>query len=352
MNSTVFIHKEHLLNNLRAIKARLNPGVKTMSVIKDNAYGHGFDEVALSIKDQTDWFCVARAEEGIRLREIGIQNPILVFEIPNSNTASLYPKFKLTATVADLDSFDLLEAGTEYHVNLDTGMRRLGILPNEVPYLLDKIRLRDDISLTGIYTHFAKADDPGNSEVRQQLELFISLRPQFDPNLMTHTANTGAIFHYPDLDVQFDAVRPGVSLFGYGAGKHAIEALKPVIEWKTFLMQVKQVKKGEPVSYGGRWIAPSDGFIGVVPVGYSSGVLRILSSQIEYEIDGKIYSQVGTISMDYSIVFLKSDEVVVGTEVTLLNTGTLNAMPWAEKAKTIPYEVTTGINPTIPRVLA
>ena len=104
------------------------------------------------------------------------------------------------------------------------------------------------------------------------------------------------------------------------------------------------------VSYGGRWIAPFDGHIGVIPVGYSSGIHRVLSSKIEYEIEGSLYPQVGTISMDYSMVFLGKNQFETGTEITLLNPKELNAKNWADKAGTIPYEITTGINPLIKRV--
>ena len=94
--------------------------------------------------------------------------------------------------------------------------------------------VRTDIEATGIYTHFFKSDDPGNPEVLAQLNMFKELRSQFDSQLMTHAANSGAIFHYSHLDVQFDAVRPGVSLFGYGAIEKNINSLKPIIEWNTF----------------------------------------------------------------------------------------------------------------------
>jgi len=338
-----------LLNNISVIKSRLKPTVQTMAVIKDNAYGHGFDGVAHCLAPEVDWFCVARAIEGVRLRDIGIKLPILVFELPNKQSAGLYTKHQLTATISDLESVDLLETGTKYHINLDTGMRRLGVLPDQVSLLIEKMNSRTDVTATGIYTHFAKADDPGNVEVKTQLELFNQLRKSFDSKLMTHSANTGAIFHYSDLDLQFDGVRPGVSLFGYGAGEYVIEELKPVIEWKTFLMQVKTVKKGEAVSYGGRWLAPKNGYLGVIPVGYGSGIPRLLSGQIEFSILGKSYPQVGTISMDYSMVFLGDDKLKTGSDVFILNTTELNAMTWAQKANTIPYEITTGINPLIQR---
>jgi alanine racemase len=229
-------------------------------------------------------------------------------------------------------------------------MRRLGVLPQDVDELTKRINSRTDIEAIGIYTHYFKSDEPDNPEVQAQLELFNEVRKHFDPSLMTHTANTGAIFHYSHLDLQFDAVRPGVSLFGYGAGNTKIEDLKPAIEWETFLMQVKSIRKGEPVSYGGRWIAPEDGYLGMIPVGYSSGINRLLTNQIFYQIDGKHYPQVGTITMDYAMVYLGKEKLEAGTKVILLNTEELNAKDWADKASTIPYEITTGINPLIERV--
>ena len=350
MNSTIFIHRHRLFNNVSVIKSRLKPDVQIMAVIKDNAYGHGFNGVAKSLEAQIDWFCVARADEGVRLREIGIEKPILVFEIPKVKTTGIFPKYDLTASIADLECIDFLIPDTKYHINLDTGMRRLGILPNQVPQLIKKLSDRSDLNGTGIYTHFFKSDESGNSEVQTQLNVFNELRSQFDSSLMTHAANSGAVFNYPHLDLQFDAVRPGVSFFGYGEGEKNIGELKPIIEWKTYLMQVKPLKKGESVSYGGSWVTPSDGYIGVLPVGYSSGLNRVLSNQIQFEIAGEFYNQVGTISMDYSMVFLKDDKFDIGTEVKIFNLDDLNAKAWANKAGTISYEIITGLHPSIERI--
>lgn len=321
-----------------------------MAVVKDNAYGHDLIQTAQRLEPVVDWFCVARVDEGVRLREADIKLPILVFESPSAETASLYADFKLTASLTDASILGLLKDGTEYQINLDTGMRRLGVLPNEVEDVVSKMAKFPGLTCTGIYTHFAKADDPGNPEVDTQLDLFKNLRTKFDSELMTHTANTGAIFHYPELDLQFDAVRPGVSLYGYGAGEEQITDLEPAIEWKSFLMQVKPISKGEAVSYGMRWVAPTDGYIAAVPTGYAAGVSRILSSKIEYSINQTRFEQAGTISMDYSMVFLKDEKFDPGTEITLLGGNAQSAKEWAEKGQTIPYEITTRIHPSIQRI--
>lgn len=343
MNSTVVVHLSKIDHNLDIIQQRLKPNVKTMAVIKDNAYGHGIGEIANHIKGRVDWFCVARVSEGKALREVGIKNPILVFEAPRIETSYLFTKYNLTATLAEIDTLRILEPGTNYHINIDTGMHRLGILPQDVSKLLKEIPKFSELNCTGIYTHFFKADDPGNSEVKEQLTLFNEIRSQFPSELMTHTANTGGIFHYSNLDLQFDAVRPGVCLYGYSAGSVEVEGLEPILDWKSFLMQVKPVKKGEPVSYGAKWVAPEDGFIGIIPIGYSDGIPRNLTNKIEVLINEKRYQQIGVISMDYTIVDLKQDVLEKGEEVFLLKGSELTASTWANLIGTIPYEITTSI---------
>lgn len=349
MNSTIVIHLSKLDRNLDAIDSRLNPGVQRMAVVKDNAYGHGIVEIARHIAGRVEWFCVARALEGKLLREHGVTNPILVFEAPREETASLYIDFNLTATLSEISALSLLKDGTEFHINIDTGMHRLGVIPNDINELKKQLERHGGKTCTGIYTHFYKADDPGNPEVKQQLELFRSIRSEFPSNWLTHTANTGGIFHYKDLDLQFDAVRPGVCLYGYGAGEVDVPDLEPILDLSSFLMQVKRIKKGEPVSYGARWHAPEDGFIGVVPIGYSAGVPRVLTNQIEVEIEGELFPQVGTISMDYSVVYLRNRDFSVGTEVYLLKGKALSAKTWAEYASTIPYEITTRLKESTSR---
>lgn len=349
MNSTVVIHLSKIDHNLDAIDRRLKSGVQIMAVIKDNAYGHGITPIAKHIKDRVEWFCVARVNEGKQLREAGVRNPILVFEAPRNETSNFYTKFDLTATVSEIDSLKILKAGTKYHINFDTGMHRLGVLPIDLSDLKYEMKNCPELICTGIYTHFYKANDPGNPEVEEQLEIFKKIRVEFPSELMTHTANTGGVFHYSELDLQFDAVRPGVCLYGYGAGSVEVSDLKPVLDWKSFLMQVKRVKKGSSVSYGGKWVAPEDGFIGVIPSGYSDGIPRALTNSIQVMIANKLYDQVGVISMDYSVVYLQNDEYESGEEVFLLKGNELSAKKWAQLNGTIPYEITTSIKERVRR---
>jgi alanine racemase len=321
-----------------------------MAVVKDEAYGHGMLPVADYLKDRVEWFCVARIDEAVRLRKAGIKLPILVFEIPPHGKEHLFKEYNVTASISDLSVFERLEAGIDCHLHFDTGMFRLGILPEDVDAALDLMKKFSELNYSGIYTHYANSDEANQPRVEVQLESFKSLRSQFPEDLMTHTCNSGAIFYYNDKDVFFDAVRPGVCLFGYAPGLVEIPELNPVVEWKSDLVQVKKINKGDLVGYGSRWQAPEDGWLGIVSVGYSDGIFRGLSGKFKVEIDGKQYQQVGTISMDYIAVYLRQDRFEIGSGVTLLRNGELSAKEWAKQLQTIPYEITTAISPKVRRV--
>jgi len=350
LSSTLYVNLSKIGHNLEAVNAKIGPGVHRMAVVKDEAYGHGIIPVAEYLKDKVEWFCVARIDEAVKLRKAGIKLPILVFEIPPHGKEYLFKKHKITASISDLSVFDRLEAGTDCHLHFDTGMFRLGILPEDVEAVLEKIKEYPELNYSGIYTHFANSDEANHPRVEGQLESFKAIRSQFPDNLLTHTCNSGAIFYYDDRDVFFDAVRPGVCLYGYAPGSVEIPELKPVVEWKSDLVQIKKIKKGDLVGYGSRWEAPEDGWLGIISVGYSDGIFRGLSGKFKVQIGRKTYQQVGTISMDYVAVYLKKDIHEVGTEVTLLKNGELSAKEWAKELNTIPYEITTTISPKVKRV--
>ncbi len=349
MRSEIIIDLSKLDSNLKAIKSRLKPDVKVMAVIKDNAYGHGAVPVATHLTDQVDWFCVATLEEAIELREGGVEIPILVFEVPEKQDADKYFSYNITATISDISTFEILKPGTEYHLNVDTGMRRLGIPDEDLDSAIKLFRKYNELNCTGIYTHFSSADEPDNESVISQLEKFRFVLKHFPDELMKHTANTGAIFYYQDLDLQFDAVRPGVCLYGYLAGESESSDLTPIIEWKSYVMQTRVIKKGESVGYGETWAAPEDGIIGTIPIGYGEGVQRLISDKFTVEINGKMIEQVGRISMDYFGIYSAADVFKRGDEVNIFNGYELNPGKWAKVLNTIPYEITTGLNIKIPR---
>lgn len=350
MSSKLIVDLKKIGANLNVVNEIVGQNVQIMAVVKDEAYGHGLIKVASYLQDKTDWFCVSNIDEAVRLREHQINNPILVFGVPEKGKEFLYKKHQITASISDLSVFERLKPGTNCHIHFDTGMHRLGILPEDLEKVQNKMKACSELNYSGIYTHFANADDPGHSRVLQQLNTFKEIRQEFPENWMAHTANSGAIFHYQMEGVLMDAVRPGVCLYGFAPGEIDIPKLTPAAEWKSQIIQVRKAKKGEKVGYGSRWEVPHDGWLAILPVGYADGIFRNLSNQIMVEIRGKKYPQAGTVSMDYIAVFLKNDLYQEGEEVTILGEGDISASYWAKKMGTIPYEITTSIAPKVKRV--
>ena len=160
LNQYVSIDLTKLDHNIEAIRSCLVANTQLWPVIKDDAYGHGAIPLAKHLSSVVHGFCVVRSSEGVRLREAGIRKPILVFEPPDERSISLFSSYHLIASVSHSRHLDLLETGCSYHVNIDTGMKRLGASVEELPRLLEVIKKRTDLRGVGVYTHFYQADDP------------------------------------------------------------------------------------------------------------------------------------------------------------------------------------------------
>lgn len=346
-NSILEIDLETVSQNVEILKSYCNQSVKTLAVVKADAYGHGAVEVVQKIGAQVDWLAVNNVQEAVELREHDVSHPILVFEPPNSKTAAIYQAYNLTATVSEEAHFDLLKQGTEYHLLFDTGMGRLGFSPALVQKVRKLKESHADITCTGIYSHFANADALQSPTLNRQYKLFDKICESFKDELITHICNTGGIAQLPEAHC--DMVRAGIGIYGYGPGQVEIEGLQPLMQWKTSLVQVKPIKKGDRVSYGSTWECPKDGYLGVLPVGFEDGLPRRLSGHLQVKIDGKYYSTAGIITMNYTMVYLKNNQLETGTEVLLLGDES-SAGSWAHQLGTIPYEIMVSISPKIPRL--
>ncbi len=345
-NSTVTVNLTTLKQNLETLRCHVDENSRIMAVVKADAYGHGAVPVAETLEPLVGAFAVNDIHEGIELRENGITKPILVFEVPEQSSVSQYRVHNLTATISSEEHFEWLPNGTSYHLNFDTGMGRLGFPPEKAKRIAQLVEDNQELFCTGIYTHYATADNPGSQLVVNQHDQFKTIRKYFDDSLSGHISNTGATAFY-ETD-QFNMVRLGIGLYGYPPGETKIEALEPVLSWKSRLVQTKRIAAHSTVSYGANWEAPQDGYLGVLPVGYDDGIKRSLTGNISVRIDDKAYPVVGTITMNYCMVYLGLDQYEPGTEVEILGSEE-NARNWADKIKTIPYEVLTSINPKIPR---
>lgn len=345
-NSIAEINLNEITINIEELRSR-HPQQKLLVVVKSDAYGHGAVRVSKHIEEKTDWFGVASVDEGIELRMGGIKKPILVFGVPTAQNAAAYVTHNLTATISDKTHFSMLMDGTSYHLNFDTGMKRLGFDPSEAEEVRKLAVANQRLICSGIYSHYATSDNPGSEFVLEQNRRFKEVLKNFAEVNMVHMSNTGAAAFY-DTD-HFSMIRTGLIPLGYTAGQTHVDWLNPVLSWKTKLVQVRRVNKGEGVSYGHSWKAPEDGYIGTLPVGYSDGVPRSIANNLTVFIDGKGYQSVGNITMDYTMIYLGSEPLKNSSEVTLLGRDGWDAGKWADHAGTNTHEILTGITDLVAR---
>ncbi len=353
--------------NLEAIRRKVSPA-RVMAVVKANAYGHGIEGVAPFIAPYADYLGVALLEEGVLLRHLGIQKPILVMGGMFPEQIPCFLRYDLTLTVG---SWRLLEAAEEIaaahgkrlkvHLKIDTGMERLGVHDYEAEPFLLRAQACRHLEIEGIYSHFANSERADLSHARLQIERFLEVlrfyeRRSLPPPPLRHMANSGAVLQLPES--YFDMVRPGILFYGIypGAETQRSVAVRPAMIWHSRVVHAKITLPERPVSYGSTWKASQPSRILTIPCGYGDGYFRQMSNRAQVVIRGKRYPQVGRICMDQFMVNAGEDEIESGEEVILMGEGAQGAGIHPEElaawAGTIPYEVLTNISARVPRVFS
>jgi alanine racemase len=357
------VNLTRLSQNLKAIRAGVAPA-KVMIIVKANAYGHGLAEVAKHLSSEVDYIGVAVLEEGIFLRELGVNTPILVLGGIWGDQVPQYLKHDLTLTASSKERLEQIDAvaaqmgmKAKVHLKIDTGMERIGVHYYNAHILQEAALNCVNVEVEGIFSHFANADSRDLAHARLQLERFSEVLYFYKklslPMPMRHMANSGAILQLPES--HFDMVRPGIMLYGVYPSPvvpHSI-LIRPALSWKSRVVYFKVVKAEQPVSYGSIWQSDHPVRVVTIPVGYGDGYFRSLSSKAMVIIQGKRYPQVGRICMDQMMVDIEDDSAFNGDEVTLLGESegeTISAQDLADWAGTIPYEILTNINTRVPRV--
>jgi len=351
-------------NNYRILAGAMPPGVRVMPIVKANAYGHGMVEVARAVLSEGAGFLgVALAEEGIRLRESGIHADILVLGAATKGAAAEAIRHDLTQTVFDPHMVRILDntakiAGktAKVHIKLDTGMGRIGLCTEEeADALAEALQTAEHVTATGIYTHFADADNPPeeggmNAYSRQQLERFMALRARFDPSLMAHAANSALSLLAPDAC--FQMVREGISLYGYPPVQTDLP-FRHALRWESEVVHVKDVAQGSSIGYGRTFTAPGDMRVATVAVGYGDGYHRAGSNRAQMLVGGKRANVVGRVCMDQTMIDVTEiDGGEVGSPVVLIGrqgAEEISADELAAWAGTISYEVLLAVTTRVPR---
>jgi len=346
--------------------------IKICGVVKANAYGHGIEEVSRKLVELgIDILGVANYDEAIRLRKLIPETPILVFgtlihsKLEPAKYVSILHRHNLTATVASFDTAKFLndysrklKSKFKIHIEVDTGMRRIGLDHKRALTTIKQIALLKNLELEGIFTHFATSEEKNKNFSKLQLARFNKLIQQLKKSgiefPIVHSANSGAV-----LDLKnsyFNMVRPGLLLYGYypGTGVRNKIELKPVMNLKSRVTFIKKIDPGDSVSYGRKFIAKKPEYIGSVPIGYGDGYWRLLSNRSKVLINKKLYRQVGSVTMDWIMIELgKSYKLKIGDDVLLMgeeNGISLGADKLAKLCGTIPYEMLCAVADRVERV--
>ncbi|WP_457636055.1 alanine racemase [Persephonella sp.] len=348
------ISRDRLIHNVKTIYSSINKQI--FAVVKADAYGHGALKISKILQEipYVKYLCVATAEEGKELREKGIKKDILVLGGILRDEIKCFKEYSLVPVVSDFEQLKIVKENNiqKIHIKIDTGMHRLGFLPDEVEDLTKKI---NGLKVEGLMSHFPSADtDPEFTQ--KQITEFEKVVKKFrsygiDPEYV-HLQNSAGLMY----DCNYcNAVRIGISIYGEKPSDSFNIPVKTVMSVRSKIITVKEIKKGQTVSYGGRFKADRDMKIGVVAFGYADGLPRELSNRGYFLINDRKVQIVGTVTMDMTIVDLTDIEDVKPMDtVTIVGKDGKNEIYFDDIAKmcrTIPYEIMCRISKRVRRVI-
>ncbi len=358
-----------LAHNVRQIRRLLSPSTALMAVVKADAYGHGAVTIArTALQHGATWLGVATIPEGIQLREAGIKAPILLLGATNTPEQiraiahwQLQPTLctpKQVLVFAETMAAWTADQHLPVHLKIDTGMSRLGAPWQEAAEFCQLVQRSPQLQIASIYSHLATADSPDPTVMQQQQARFKQAIAQIRaagivlPRL--HFANSAAAMTNSAL--HYDLVRVGLGLYGLYPAPHlrSVADLKPVMQVKARVTQVKTIPAQTGVSYGYQFITPHEMSLAVVGIGYADGIPRNLSNQMTVLIRGQRVRQVGAITMDQIMLDVSNiPDLQEGEVVTLLGEDggdRISADDWAEMLGTISWEILCGFKHRLPRL--
>ncbi|MER5767958.1 alanine racemase [Streptomyces sp. NPDC001985] len=355
--------------NVRSLRARA-PQAALMAVVKSDGYGHGALPCALAaIEAGAQWVGTATPQEALALRAAGVPGRIMCWLWTpgdpwregieaglDMSVSGMWALAEVTAAAR--------EAGRPARIQLkaDTGLGRNGCQPADWPELVAAARAAEaegTAVVTGLWSHFACADEPGHPSIDRQLTAFRAMVAYaegegIDPEVR-HLANSAATLTLPET--HFDLIRPGIAMYGIAPspelGTHQELGLRPVMTLAASVALVKGVPAGHGVSYGHRYITPEETTLGLIPVGYGDGLPRHASGRGPVLVGGEWHRAAGRIAMDQFVVDLGGQKIEEGAEALIFGPGTRGeptAEDWAQAADTIAYEIVTRIGSRVPRV--
>ncbi len=363
----VEVSRAALVGNAREFRRVLGAQTALMAVVKSNAYGHGTAETVRAVRGQASWFGVDALPEALTVLRQAPRSKVLMLGVTLPAWMSVAVRRGLRVSVSSPETARTVPRGAVVHVEVETGLTRQGVGDRELPAVLRLLRKRG-AQVEGMFTHYANIEDTTeHSYARGQLARFrkalvVAEKVLGAPVPLPHTACSAAAVLFSET--HFSLARIGISLYGQWSSKETFVsaraarrtiALSPALTWKTTVAQVKTVRAGTPVSYGLTERMHRSGRIAVLPVGYWDGFGRRLSSIGEVLIRGRRAKIVGRVCMNMCMADVTGiSGVREGDEAVLIGrqgSAVISADDVAAKIGGINYEVLTGINPTLPRIL-
>ncbi len=348
-----------LVHNINSFRSLLKPETKILAMVKAFSYGSGSFEIASVLQHhKIDYLGVAYADEGMELRRSGISLPIMVMN-PEKSSFAMMLEYQLEPEIYSFnvlrDFVDVVKSqglvDVPIHIKVDSGMYRLGFLPDEMQSLAEELNLGGCLRVKSVFSHLVGSEDAVHDAfTQQQIAVFTSFSNDLEAKIgypfLKHLLNSSGVERFPAA--QFDMVRLGIGMYGIQATSKLV--LMNVATLKTYVSQVKQVQSGETIGYGRRGRISGAGQIAIIPIGYADGLDRRLGNGVgTVLLNSQLVPIVGSVCMDMCMIDITGIEVVDGDEVIVFGDD-IPVWKISEAIGTIPYEVLTGISRRVKRV--
>ena len=349
------VNLDAIAQNVKNIKKLIGKKKELMAVVKGNAYGHDILEISsVVLENGATRLAVARLEEAIFLRKAGITVPILVLGLTLKPQAESLVSYDITPTVCEFEMIEKLSESavqmnkmTKIHLKVDTGMGRIGIFPDDVLKFIKRIKTLKNVEIEGIFTHFSVADEKDKFYTEEQFRKFIEILTILEKEgikiPIKHVGNSATLLDLPHM--WLDMVRPGLAIYGLYPSKEVKKTINliPAQQFKTKIVFIKELPRGESISYGRTYITKRRMRVASLPVGYADGYNRLLSNQGEVLVRGQRVPIIGRVCMDQCMIDVTNlTQVEIGDEVVLWGRQgeeMITVEEIAQKIRTINYEI-------------
>ena len=353
------VNLDAISHNLNEFRRHLNPGTRIMAMVKAFAYGAGPAEISALLEyHRVSYLAVAYVDEGVELRNSGVTLPVMVMN-PDPSASELMIKYSLEPEIYSLLSLQQFSdvasrhglINYPIHIKIDTGMHRLGFMPEDVAILANKIKTQEFVRVVSVFSHLAASEDPAlDNFSHHQVEVFLSAVTQIRDSIgyafLRHILNSSGIARFPQY--QFEMVRPGIGM--YGVGHFEGLDIKAAGRFRTRISQIKKIRAGEPVGYGCADVSENERIIAILPVGYADGLNRKLGNRKgNLYINGSRVQIIGNICMDMCMADITGLNAEPGDEAEIFGEK-ISIEEIAVKCETIPYEILTSIPRRVKRV--